>query len=516
MSSPNDFNGPVSDEDGGEFNPLLDMDEDENVSGHEEEPEEELGLPAAEEITLPGFGSLRHRPTQPDPSPAPVDFPDLEPVLLPPDLPPMGEDPEDSTFRELASELGLDVEEEEDPDPLAGDSLDSLYSEDTHTEEYTSAWGSIEDELHAQDSAEDEDPFAGFDLDSILGRAIEMGASDVHISPDDHIAFTILGDIVRVEEFGEVPGDITQRLQQAIISHVLEADFVENLELDTAYVIKTGKHRGRRTRLSVGKSFGHVFLVFRVIADVIPTPEQLGISGTLIEWANLPSGLVLVCGPTGSGKSTTFASIIRKIQLERALKIITLEKPVEYVFGTAGKALITQREIGRDARTFSQSLTSAMRQAPDVIMVGEVRNQEEISELLRAAETGHLALSTIHSSSPPATINRIASMFEGEDRLRVLGSLQDNLRGLCNQVLVKSPDGTTRTAIREVLAVDEEVAAMVGRGDSQAIRDYQVERGITMDHELVKAVRAGQCTVEEARSKSAYPHFFNELMAELG
>lgn len=478
-----------------EFNPLLDSDEEENMSRDSGEPEVALPLPPMPVVVVPAH------PVSP-----PLDFPDFtihdEPGYLDEASPASTLDELD----DLARELGLEdlLDDEEDPE----------FGEDTSTDEYEAAWG-IDEELREEDE-EDEDEFAGFNLDNILGRAIELGASDVHVSPDDKIAFTVLGDIIRMDEFGEMPGDVIQRIQQGIISHVLESDFVENLELDTAYVIRTGKYKGRRTRLSVGKSFGYVFLVFRVIADQIPTPEQLGISGTLIDWAGLPSGLVLVCGPTGSGKSTTFASIIRKIQLERALKIITLEKPIEYVFGTVGKALITQREIGRDARAFSMSLTSAMRQAPDVIMVGEVRNQEEISELLRAAETGHLALSTIHSSSPPATINRIASMFEGEDRIRVLGSLEDNLRGLCNQVLVKSPDGTTRTAVREVLSVDTEVARMVGRGDSQAIRQYQIDHEITMDHELLKAVAANQCTFEEALSKSAYPSFFRELAQAQG
>jgi len=390
---------------------------------------------------------------------------------------------------------------------LGADLIEEFVSsgENTGSLDYVDAW--------TQDDDEDEDEFAGFDLDSVICEAIKQNASDVHVSPGDVVSFTILGDIVKVPEFGAVSGDVVQRVQLNIISSVLEHDFVESFELDTSYILRSSEFKGRRTRLSVGKTFGEIFLVFRIISDVIPTPEELGISGELLDWASLPSGLVLVCGPTGSGKTTTFASIIRKIQLERPQKIITLEKPIEFVYGTDGQALVTQREIGRDAKAFSRALTSAMRQAPDVIMVGEVRNQEEISELLRAAETGHLALSTIHSSSPPATINRIASMFEGEDRRRVLGSLEDNLRGLCNQVLVKSIDGKSRTAVREVLSVNGEVSRMVGRGDSFAIREYQIENCITMDHELLKAVKAGKCSIEEARSKSAFPEFFDELVA---
>lgn len=365
-------------------------------------------------------------------------------------------------------------------------------------------------ELPADD---DEDELAGFDIDEVLAKAIDVGASDVHLNAEDQVAYTVLGDIVRVSDYGLVTPTITQRLQLSIISHVLEDAFAVALELDTSYVLRTGRHRGRRTRLNVGKSLTAITLTFRIVSDVIPTPDELGVSGELLEWANLPSGLVLVCGPTNTGKSTTFASILRKIQLERPVKIVTIEKPIEYIYGSKGKALVVQREVGLDARSYSAALDSAMRQAPDVIMVGEVRNQEEIEALMRASESGHLALSTMHSSSPSATINRISSMFTGDDRVRVLGSLEDNLRGLVNQVLVKSPDGKSRKAVREVLAIDDEVALLVGAGDGRGIRAYQMKHGITMDHELVKAVRKGWCTVAEARTKSAYPRVFDELVS---
>jgi twitching motility protein PilT len=368
-------------------------------------------------------------------------------------------------------------------------------------------------ELPPDDDDEDDD-LAGFDIDEVLAKAIDMGASDVHLNADDQVSYSVLGDIIRVSDYGMVTPTITQRLQLSIISHVLEDAFAVALELDTSYVLRTGRHRGRRTRLNVGKSFGSITLVFRIVSDNIPTPDELGVSGELLEWASLPSGLVLVCGPTGTGKSTTFASIVQKIQHERPVKIITIEKPIEYVYGKKGKALVVQREVGLDTRSYSGALDSAMRAAPDVIMVGEVRNQEEIEALMRASESGHLALSTMHSSSP--SINRISSMFTGEDRIRVLGSLEDNLRGLVNQVLVKSPDGRSRKAVREVLGVNDEVARLVGTGDGRGIRAYQMEHGITMDHELVKAVQKGWCTVAEARTKSAYPRVFDGLVKAQG
>lgn len=360
--------------------------------------------------------------------------------------------------------------------------------------------------------AEEIDELAGFRIDKVVEKAIDLQASDIHLSADTEIAFSVRGDIVRMPEFGIVPSVILQRAYTKITTNVAQSKFAEDLELDTSYRVKTGKYKGRRLRLSVGRSFTNVFMVFRIISEEIPSPEQLGINPVVQGWTSLPNGLVLICGPTGTGKSTTFASLIRKIQLERAQKIITIEKPIEYVYGNVGKAFITQREVGSDARNFSNALTSAMRQAPDIIMVGEVRNREEIDELLRASETGHLALSTMHTNSPSATITRIKSMYEGDEQLRVLGSLKDNVRGIANQVLLKTIDGKSRFAVQSVLNVTDEVSKMIGEGDSNAIEQYMRRNGSTMEHELVKAFHSGRCTLDEARSKSASPIFFDSLL----
>lgn len=364
------------------------------------------------------------------------------------------------------------------------------------------------------DVDDDVDDLAGFRIDTVIERAIDAGASDIHLSADTEIAFTVRGDIVRVPEFGLIPPMIVQRVYTKITSNVSQSYFAENFELDTSYVVKTGKYTGRRLRLSVGRSFSNIFMVFRVISDVIPSPDDLGVSPVVQGWAELPSGLVLICGPTGTGKTTTFASIIRKIQLERAQKIITVEKPIEYIYGDVGKAFVTQREIGPDARSFDDALTSAVRQHPDVIMVGEVRDRLEFDTLLRASETGHLALSTMHTNSPSATITRIKSLYDGDEQLRVLGSLGSNLRGIANQVLLKSVDGRSQFAVQSVLNVDDEVSALVGAGDSAGIEQYMRKRGLTMEHELIRTFRAGKCTLAEARSKSSNPIWFDKLLKD--
>lgn len=373
---------------------------------------------------------------------------------------------------------------------------------------------SIGDDTAFEDFDEDEDMLKVFNLDDIIAKGIDLEASDIHIIPGRKIAYRILGNIHHVGTWGEIPNEVTQRIQQNITTNVMDKDFVENLELDASYVVRSGKHRGRRLRVSVGKTFGDVYMVMRIISDDIKTPEELGVHPKIVEWANLPSGLIMVNGPTGTGKSTTLASIIRKIQLERAVNIITIEKPVEYMYPTDGKAMVVQREVGRDSRTFSGALDSAMRQDPDILLIGEVRNTLEINQLLRAAETGHLALSTMHTNSAPQTINRIKSLFEGNEQIRVLSTLSDITRGFANQTLVPTADGKSRVGVQEVLEVNKEVAEMILTGNTKAMREYQEERGITMEHALAEKVREGIITLEEAHKKAPYPLYFTDLMKQ--
>ncbi len=490
-------------------NPLLDDDDDDELVGLPEFtspsklPDFELELPESMPTSLP---SGREEP---------VEMPDLDALLG--DIDYEGTEtgiPELSVPEDVF--MAPELIPSNDFSYEATDSLDDLLGA-LEPDEPVSPLHSIDD-YSSPRSLEDEMDFEGsnLDLDAVIGMAIEVGASDIHLAPYDEVAFTVLGEIRRISEFGEIDTNMTVRLQQTIISNVLEQSFVEELELDTSYVVKSGKHKGRRLRLSVGKTESNIFMVFRVIAATMPTPNELGIPQTMQNWVNLPNGLVLVNGPTGSGKSTTLSSLIQEIQMTRPEKVITIEKPIEFVYQVKPdqRAYITQREVGKDARTFASALTSAMRQAPNIILVGEVRNREEIDELLRAAETGHLAISTLHTTSCPATINRIRSMYQGDEQLRVLATLADNLRGMMTQTLVKSPDGTKRTAVREVLEINNELKQMVLVGDVLGIRNYMEEKGITMEHELVKAVKNGSASLDSARAKAPSPLYFDELYSD--
>lgn len=342
------------------------------------------------------------------------------------------------------------------------------------------------------------------DVDAVITLAIDMNASDIDLIPNDEVTFTILGDIRRIPEFGIITSRQIANTYRDITTSVSQDDFLKFPDMDTSYEVRRGKYMGRRLRLSVGKTFDSHFMVFRVISNNIPSPADIGMDQRLLNWSTLPNGLILINGPTGVGKSTTLASLIREIQVKRSDKIITIEKPVEYVYGIAGRSSVTQREVGRDTASFAAGLDGAMRQHPDVILIGEVRNQEEINAVLYAAETGHLAFSTMHTNSASHTLNRIKRLFKGEEQVRILGDLSEVVRGLSNQLLVRSPDGVSRSSVNEVLEVDDTVKDLILEGDVRGISRYQEETGTTMEHELVKAIQQDRCDISEARRVTSF------------
>lgn len=361
------------------------------------------------------------------------------------------------------------------------------------------------------DDHPDADRVNSFRLERVLSDAIDKGASDVHMITSEDVVYRILGDQVRQSQWGVLGKTLMDKITIDSISNRAQQVLTKSRSLDASYTIMYGPHAGRRCRLSVGHADDDYFMVFRVIADQIPTVEELELPDELIGWTELNSGLVLMNGPTGSGKSTTLASLVQRMLDSRSKHIITLERPIEYLF-SSGKGTIIQREVGQDVWSFKDGLTSAMRGDPDIIMVGEVRNKEEVDALLEATETGHLTISTLHANSAATAIKRISGLYSGDDLKNVLGALATVSRGFANQLLIRAPDGSRRYAIRELLRITPEVSDLIEIGDSKGVFRYMQERGITMEHELLKAVNEGKCTVEEARSRSDAPFFFDELV----
>lgn len=353
-----------------------------------------------------------------------------------------------------------------------------------------------------------------FNLEKILSEAIEAKASDVHITGSQDIWFTINGDLVNKSIYGRPSERVMIDLTKALLTNLQYSEFAKDKELDFSYKITRGPYSGRRFRGNVGLSQGENFLVFRVIDNNIPTLDQLKVEDELLEWVQSPDGLILLCGSTGTGKSTTLASIIRSVQLKEAKKIITIERPIEYEYPVDGNSLIIQREVGKDCRSFYDGLTAAMRQAPDIILLGEVRNNEEVSELIRAAETGHLSLSTMHTNSVATTINRIQSLFNGNERGRILSTLADSTRGIANQILLKDQKHG-RFACREILTIDDKIKDMIVKGDVQGIRKHQIENKITMEYSIAKAIKDNKCTLEEGLRRTSYPKELRKALNEI-
>ena len=351
-------------------------------------------------------------------------------------------------------------------------------------------------------------------LDLILTDAILSGASDVHIEANQYISFSVNGDIIRKHD-SIIPSErvMEELIINGILNNQQQQILNKELEYDGAYELRYGPLAGRRTRINVGLSFSNYFIVFRIINDNIPSLESLCVEQEIVDWSYYPNGLFLLCGPTGTGKSTTLASVVANLQSTTRKKIITIEKPIEYIYPDDKSSLVVQRQVGGDTHGFYEGLTSAMRQNPDVILLGEVRNTEEVTELLRAAETGHLAISTMHTNSVATTINRIQNLFSGSEQRRIMSTLADTLRGLGNQVLVKDKHGG-RFAVRELLTINDEIKDLIMAGDIKGIRNYQIREKSTIEHKLVEAVLSGKCLEEEAIKHTADPLLFKKLMDE--
>lgn len=350
------------------------------------------------------------------------------------------------------------------------------------------------------------------DVDAALGDCVEMGASDVFIRPDSPVWYRVNGRLFPSGRFAWVSQEELFDMAMLLFTSVQVAGFRQELELDASHVIKSGDHAGARFRVSMIYSDDHgVELVLRYINPVIGTPDALGVPDEVVEWSERPRGLVLVTGPTGSGKSTSLSSLIRRIQLTKPVHILTIESPVETVYPRDGVGMVTQREVGKDTLSFQNALVSAMRDSPDVILVGEMRTNDEISATVEAADTGHLTFSTLHTKSAEETILRITSKFEGEEKRDILARLSSSLVGIMSQQLLQRRDGRGRVAVHEMLPVDREVSEMVMAGDVMGIHDYMMRRRISMDHQLLRMVASGDIGYHEALGHAMDRSGFIEL-----
>src|SRR6266568_5506962 len=303
-----------------------------------------------------------------------------------------------------------------------------------------------------------------YSIDDLLEQMVARNASDLHVTTNSPPAIRVRGSIERLQGFEPLAAEDTHQLLYRILSSEQQKQLEIKRQLDFSHSIP-GLARFRVNVYFQRESLG---AAFRLIPDELRTLEELGIPSSLHQLAEKPRGLVLVTGPTGSGKSTTLAALIDEINRNRSEHILTIEDPIEFLHRHK-RCIVNQREIGPDATSFADALRAALRQDPDVILVGEMRDLETIATALTAAETGHLVFATLHTQSAPQTIDRIIDVFPSEQQGQVRVQLASTLQGIVTQNLIPTADGRGRTAALEILMPDDAVRNLIRQGKVEQI-----------------------------------------------
>lgn len=339
-----------------------------------------------------------------------------------------------------------------------------------------------------------------FNIDEFLTRAVSIGASDIHLRVDEHPIIRKDGKIIKIDMPRLTEEDISTTVNM-VVPKMVRTRANSAYDMDFSYEIKGLS----RFRINLSLQLGRQALVIRNIPYKIKAISELNLPAAIEQFSSFNNGLVLVTGPTGSGKSTTIASLINNINLNSQKHIITIEDPIEFVF-QGKKSIVSQRQVGIDTPSFPEGVKYAMRQDPDVILIGEIRDTETIEAALKAAETGHLVFATLHTNDAIQTISRIVNIFEPADRQYIRSQLAEILRGTIAQKLVTHKDGKGRWPACEILACTSTVKDFIIKDNLEQIYDL-VRKGsfddmITMNISLYNLVEAEIITKEEALEKS--------------
>ena len=340
------------------------------------------------------------------------------------------------------------------------------------------------------------------DLLEIMALADERKASDVHLAPFRKPALRIDGLMVRLGEYPDVTPEESERLLYSILRDDQRLELDKHWEIDFSYSLQLSE-RMVRFRINMFRQNRGLAAVFRLIPDKILTPEQISLEPSILNLTNLPRGLVLVTGPTGSGKTTTLATMIDQINRREKLHILTIEDPIEFVHPEHG-CVVTQRELGAHTQSFGAALRSALREDPDVILVGEMRDLETIGLALTAAETGHLVFATLHTTDASQTIDRIIDVFPPAQQAMVRTQLGSVLQAVVCQVLLPHASGKGRVAGREVLLATPAISSLIRESQTQKIYPT-LAMGILqgmwpLEYSLAQKIKAGALTLEVALS----------------
>jgi twitching motility protein PilT len=343
---------------------------------------------------------------------------------------------------------------------------------------------------------------AATSMDDLLARTVEAGASDLHLVPGAPPTIRVHGSLVPLEGAGRIMPNDTRTLLYRIISTEQQKRLEVDRQLDFSYGV-----RGlARFRVNVHFQRDSLAAAFRYVPEELRTLEELGLPPSLRELAMRPRGLVLVTGPTGSGKSTTLAAMVDEVNREKHHHVLTIEDPIEFLHRHK-RCIVTQREIGTDATTFADALRAGLRQDPDVVLLGEMRDLETIATALTAAETGHLVLATLHTQSAPSTIDRVIDVFHPAQQEQVRMQLANTLQGIVTQTLLPTADGDGRVACLEILLPDDAVRNLIRQGKVEqiySVMQTSTKRGMqTLEHGLTELMRKHVVTLEAALAVSS-------------
>jgi twitching motility protein PilT len=349
-------------------------------------------------------------------------------------------------------------------------------------------------------------------MHDLLTLMIERGASDLHITTGTHPQIRLHGKLTPITQFEMLSPTDTQRLAYSVLNEGQKQKFEEENELDLSF----GIHGLARFRCNVYRQRGAVACAIRVIPVKIRGFDELGLPAIVEQMAERPKGLILVTGPTGSGKSTTLAAMVDKVNSERAEHIVTIEDPIEFVHQHK-KCMVNQREVFSDTHSFKNALKSILRQDPDVVLVGEMRDLETISAALTIAETGHLTLGTLHTNSCAQTINRIIDVFPTSQQAQVRAQLSLVLEGVLSQQLIPTADGRGRAMSLEIMVATPAIRNLIREekihqiySAMQAGQKFGMQ---TMNQSLAELVQKRRISREEALNRSTLPE---ELAGLLG
>jgi twitching motility protein PilT len=364
--------------------------------------------------------------------------------------------------------------------------------------------GAEEDEEEEDDVDPDyKIPFDDIHIDELLAKVVEVGASDLHLAVGKPPCVRLHGKIRELDEYEIMTSQNTQAMIYDIISDEQIQRFENDLELDFAYTAQGVA----RFRVNAYRDKTHVAAALRVIPSKIPTADEINLPPVIMDLANRPRGLMLVTGPTGSGKSTTLAAVINTINMNHEGHILTVEDPVEFVHNHR-KCVVNQREVGTDTKSFSNALRAALREDPDVILVGEMRDNETIHLAITAAETGHLVFGTLHTNSAAESVDRMVGVFPASQQEQIRTQLSNSIVAIVSQQLLPKVGGG-RVAAIEIMIANSAIRNLIREAKAhQMVSIIQTQNGIgmqTMDQSLRDLYHKGFITYDDAMARAHNP-----------